>query len=152
MQRDAPFELPARDQARFVISDIQQKSDASFVIVCNGFPFHATELDTPDVYQQVLGMLEDGAPCTGYIEPVASDVDIAAQERAWRDAEINRIKWLRERHRDEQEMGGVLTLSGEEFGELLHYLQALRDWPQSTVFPDAGQRPTPPASIIAFTS
>lgn len=67
------------------------------------------------------------------------------QERAWRNAELARINWLRERHRDEQDMDSGTTLSDKQFRELLVYRQALRDWPQAEGFPLPENRPvTPP--------
>lgn len=65
-------------------------------------------------------------------------------ERQWRDAQINRLRWLRERHLDEREAGRATTLTAEMNAELLDYLQALRDWPQSQVYPDGQQRPAEP--------
>ncbi|MCU1730608.1 MULTISPECIES: phage tail assembly chaperone [unclassified Pseudomonas] len=80
--------------------------------------------------------------------PHAVIVDLPAVERAWRNSELERIKWLRERHRDQQELQTVTTLSNQQFSQLLAYLQELRDWPQSDAFPDAEQRPIAPSWII----
>ena len=68
-------------------------------------------------------------------------------ERAWRDAELAELVWLRDRHRDQLEIGAATTLSAEQFSELLLFMQALRDWPQSEVFPDVSARPVPPAFL-----
>ncbi|MBC3420525.1 hypothetical protein HU748_08065 [Pseudomonas sp. RW3S2] len=64
-----------------------------------------------------------------------------AREREWRDAAVTAVLWLRERHRDEQDLQRSTTLTQEQFTELLNYLQALRDWPQSEAFPAIEQRP-----------
>lgn len=77
-------------------------------------------------------------------EPV---LDLEAQERAWRDGELSAVMWLRERHRDQLEISESTTLTAEQFNELLVYMQALRDWPQSPDFPDSQYRPTAPAWI-----
>lgn len=77
--------------------------------------------------------------------------EVASQERAWRDGELAARQWLRDRHRDEQDLGRPTTLSNEQFTELLAYLQALRDWPQGEAFPDALQRPQPPSWIDLYT-
>ncbi|MGE8187935.1 phage tail assembly chaperone [Pseudomonas sp. NPDC086278] len=69
---------------------------------------------------------------------------LADMERQWRDGELSRVLWLRERHRDQLEVAGPLTLTTEQFNELLVYMQALRDWPQSPDFPDSQLRPTAP--------
>lgn len=68
-------------------------------------------------------------------------------ERGWRDTEFSRVQWLRDRHRDEQEQQMVTTLTDEQFAELLGYLQALRDWPQSNAFPASDSRPVAPPWI-----
>lgn len=72
---------------------------------------------------------------------------LANTERDWRDEELAACQWLRERHRDEQDLGRATTLTGEQFVELLGYLQALRDWPQSELFPDTEERPLAPPWI-----
>jgi hypothetical protein len=69
---------------------------------------------------------------------------LSVRERLWRDAEIERVKWLRERHRDQLDIGEQTTLMPEQFNELLVYMQALRNWPQSPDFPDSQHRPTAP--------
>ena len=69
------------------------------------------------------------------------------QERQWRDAELASHQWLRDRHRDEQDLQRDTTLTTEQFTELLGYLQALRDWPQAELFPDFRERPASPSWI-----
>lgn len=71
----------------------------------------------------------------------------AMTERRWRDTELASLIWLRDRHRDQLDIGGETTLTAEQFGELLVYMQALRDWPQSENFPDSGYRPSAPKFI-----
>lgn len=68
-----------------------------------------------------------------------------ATERIWRDAALVKPCAVRDRHRDEQELFRPTTLTPERFVELLDYIQKLRDWPQSTTFPDSTQRPLAPA-------
>ncbi|QUW64401.1 phage tail protein [Pseudomonas synxantha] len=82
----------------------------------------------------------------GKPEP-AFTVDPAIPERAWRDVEIESVKWLRERHRDEVDSARPTTLTVEQSGELLDYVQALRDWPQSPKFPVQKYRPKKPGWI-----
>ncbi|QIH07168.1 phage tail protein [Pseudomonas sp. BIOMIG1BAC] len=72
-------------------------------------------------------------------------------ERAWRDGEFAGVLWLRERHRDQLEVSANPTLSVEQFQELLTYIQALRDWPQSKAFPDTDHRPNPPPWLAEQT-
>jgi len=83
--------------------------------------------------------------------PGLTTAEVEAQERAWRDAELAARQWLRDRHRDEQDLGRATTLSEAQFAELLDYLQKLRDWPQAEAFPDSTQRPTPPDWIGLYT-
>ena len=80
-------------------------------------------------------------------EPVTPPV--MASERLWRDNEIERIRWLRERHRDEADMGMIPTLSTVQFKELLTYIQSLRDWPESKDFPNVEARPVLPDWVEA---
>lgn len=72
-------------------------------------------------------------------------------ERYWRDGELSARQWLRDRHRDEQDLGRPTTISNEQFAEFLAYLQALRDWPQAQAFPDMQKRPPAPDWIDLFT-
>ncbi|HDS1679143.1 TPA: hypothetical protein QEM39_000619 [Pseudomonas putida] len=85
------------------------------------------------------------------LDETARAARLAEQERAWRNSEVERVKWLRERHRDEQDLQKETTLTAEQFAQLLTYLQELRDWPQSTAFPDATQRPVAPSWIADQT-
>lgn len=72
---------------------------------------------------------------------------IEAAERDWRDGAVSAVLWLRERHRDEQDLLRATTLTPKQFAELLTYLQALRDWPQSEAFPAAEYRPASPSWV-----
>ncbi len=76
---------------------------------------------------------------------------LSQDERAWRNAQVESIKWLRERHRDEQDLQRDTTLAPPQFAGLLSYLQALRDWPQSEFFPEIEHRPIAPPWIAEQT-
>ncbi|MEN5239106.1 phage tail assembly chaperone [Pseudomonas sichuanensis] len=80
--------------------------------------------------------------------PPAVPVD---SERQWRDTELAALVWLRDRHRDQLEIGGQTTLTPEQFTELLIYMQQLRDWPQSPEFPESSARPVAPPWIAEQT-
>lgn len=80
-----------------------------------------------------------------------SPSQIADNERAWRDSQLSSVKWLRERHRDQQDIGCPSTLTAGQFQELLVYMQALRDWPQSSYFPEQTLRPMPPDWLSSQT-
>ncbi|NMX27279.1 phage tail protein [Pseudomonas sp. WS 5406] len=79
--------------------------------------------------------------------PPPSAETLAMLARQWRDAEIESVRWIRERHRDEVDSGRATTLSMNQSGELLDYVQALRDWPKDIGFPAVSSRPVPPAWI-----
>lgn len=96
-----------------------------------------------DDYEQ---WLKDG----GKPKP-AFTLDPTVSERAWRDAEIESVKWLRERHRDEVDSDRPTTLTVQQSGELLDYVQALRDWPAAVDFPEKEARPVPPSWIAEQT-
>lgn len=69
---------------------------------------------------------------------------VQADERAWRDTQIASVEWMRDRHRDQVEVGVQTTLTAAQYIELLQYIQSLRDWPQSAAFPTPADRPQPP--------
>jgi len=75
----------------------------------------------------------------------------ADDERAWRDGVLAEMMALRDRHRDQLEIGGETTLTAAQYMGLLVYMQALRDWPQSEAFPDSAQRPVAPPWIADQT-
>ena len=78
--------------------------------------------------------------------PPPSPEVLAAQARQWRDAEIESVQWLRNRHRDEIDSLRPTTLNTDQSGELLDYVQALRDWPKAPGFP-TDDRPLRPSWI-----
>jgi hypothetical protein len=83
----------------------------------------------------------------GGIPIPAEEQSDAVKERAWRDSQFTMVKWLRERHRDEADLGLTSTLTDEQFKDLLSYMQALRKWPQEANFPQVLQRPPIPQWI-----
>lgn len=147
---DQEMDPKIASQPLATIKNIQRKADGTFIVECNGYPFHATAIDTPDIHAQVLDMIEAGEPFTEFVEPTPSVTDQQVVERDWRDSELERSRWLRERHRDEQELQVETTLSSENFSELLAWFQALRDWPQSSAFPSSEQRPQRPAWLAGY--
>lgn len=98
----------------------------------------------------IIGRNSEGLPVIVDLPKPSSD-EVAAAERAWRDREIDGLSWLRERHRDQLEIGFDPTLGVEQFIELLIYMQGLRDWPQSLDFPAHDQRPIQPDWIAEQT-
>ncbi|MFV2945261.1 phage tail assembly chaperone [Pseudomonas japonica] len=100
-------------------------------------------LISPERYTQLKGQQlyinTDGEPDIR-VDALAPD----ERERLWRDAELARVAWLRDRHRDEVDLQLDTTLTAEQFVELLGYMQALRDWPTATGFPEPADRPAVP--------
>lgn len=86
-----------------------------------------------------------------HLNPPQTQEQIETAERDWRDGAMVKVTWLRERHRDEQDMGRDTTLLAQQFSELLSYLQSLRDWPQSDQFPLEAHRPMSPGWLTALT-
>ncbi|UWS65376.1 phage tail assembly chaperone [Pseudomonas mosselii] len=82
---------------------------------------------------------------------IISQDQLELRERAWRDNQLAGVQWIRDRHRDQVEIGAPPTLAAEQFNELLVYLQALRDWPQSEQFPEVEHRPVAPPWIAEQT-
>lgn len=85
------------------------------------------------------------------LQMMVEPVDYSKEERAWRDVGLTKVTWLRDRHRDQLEIKVPSTLSSEQFKELLEYMQALREWPQSSGFPDSQYRPVAPPWITEVT-
>lgn len=98
---------------------------------------------------RLLKVDEAGRPVLGNL-PVPAYRDISKGERNWRDQSMLAPIGLRDRHRDQLEMRVVTTLSAEQFSELLIYIQALRDWPQSEAFPSRDARPVAPIWISSL--
>ncbi|WP_413791976.1 MULTISPECIES: tail fiber assembly protein [unclassified Pseudomonas] len=82
--------------------------------------------------------------------PPATAEELASAERMWRDARIESVRWLRERHQDEVDSARPTTLTGDQLRELLDYVQALRDWPQTPYFPNLERRPVAPLWIAGL--
>lgn len=95
---------------------------------------------------KIISASTDGVPIA-IDPPPPSEEQKASQERAWRDIQVSEAVGMRDRHRDQLEIDVETTLTAEQFKELLVFMQALRDWPQSPDFPDSESRPVAPAWI-----
>lgn len=107
-------------------------------------PFHVSLIWVECDSAVAVGWLNVGGELVAPIAPIEGPIELAAAGRAWRDEAIESVKWLRERHRDEVDLGLGTRLSAVQFRELLEYLQSLRDWPQDKGFPAPESRPAPP--------
>ncbi len=118
---------------RFTVAGVQRMTDLVFV---------PDDMGNKD-WVSYLEWVADG----GQTLPKSTVEEAANEERRWRDSELLDLAWLRDRHRDQAEMGADTTLTTEQYAELLSYMQLLRDWPQSDSFPDTSKRPVPPVWI-----
>ncbi|RON16040.1 phage tail assembly chaperone [Pseudomonas frederiksbergensis] len=75
--------------------------------------------------------------------------ELAAIERAWRDARLAETDGVVSRHRDEQEEGVETTLSADQYAELQAYRRALRNWPDAGEFPLIDHRPQAPEWLLS---
>lgn len=70
------------------------------------------------------------------VEPPAPGAEqLAAAIRSERDRRLSAVLWLRDRHRDELELGLATTLNVAQYSALMTYIQALRDLPEQAGFP-----------------
>lgn len=117
-----------------------------------GWPPDAVEVDaeifeefallTPPAGKRRIGG-PDGLPA--WADDISSEGKAdPSHARAWRDSEIARVAWLRDRHRDESDLGVTQSLTDAQYRTLLEYIQELREWPSSVGFPELG-RPVAPA-------
>ncbi|MBV4475230.1 phage tail assembly chaperone [Pseudomonas botevensis] len=83
--------------------------------------------------------------------PPLEPAEVAANERAWRDAQLALTDPLVSRHRDELEEGRDSSLTAEQYAGLQVYRRQLRDWPQGEQFPLAEHRPPAPAWLAEQT-
>jgi hypothetical protein len=112
-------------------------------------PANATDVAPPAFgFDEQAVMTADG----WVVEPVveldpASDEpseDLASAARTMRDGLMADDRWLIERHRDQIDLGASCSMTAEQYQALLNYLQALRDVPQQSGFPDLIEWPSRP--------
>ena len=89
-----------------------------------------------------LSLNAKNKPCLIKVEQDSNA--LATMERRWRDTQLSLNEWLVTRHRDDREMSVPSVLTDEQFAELLVYRRALRDWPESELFPKVSHRPAEP--------
>ena len=81
------------------------------------------------------------AEVDAHINPAPSAEQLADTVRAERDRLIESVRWRIERHNDELSLGSEPT---EPLEPLLQYVQALRDVPQQSGFPESVEWPQCP--------
>ncbi|WP_124298615.1 phage tail protein [Pseudomonas chlororaphis] len=105
---------------------------------------HAALFEEQVATGKVIEWGDDGYPFLAD-PPPASQVDLAAWERYWRDAQLLSTDPLVSRHRDELEEGSETTLTPAQYSELQVYRRSLRNWPENGEFPLADHRPVTPS-------
>ncbi|MGF6315837.1 phage tail assembly chaperone [Pseudomonas frederiksbergensis] len=85
----------------------------------------------------------DGLPILIDSTP-ATEFELIASARRWRDEQLMATQWLVDRDRDEEAASVPLTLTTDDFHDLLDYRQELRDWPLTSGFPKETSRPLAP--------
>ncbi|MHC8342546.1 phage tail assembly chaperone [Pseudomonas sp. RT6P73] len=95
-----------------------------------------------DEYQQWLA--SGGVPLPAMLGAPEAKPEPATVARALRDQELSASQWLVDRDRDEQAAGTPMTLSSDQYHELLDYRQDLRDWPSMANFPKDFSKPLAP--------
>ena len=119
---------------------------------------HALPADSVEVtyelHQELLTQLssgrvlssEGGLPVTIEAPPPSAEA-IAARIRAERDAKIDALQWIIQRHQSEIALGLTPTLNEPDYLALQAYVQQLRDVPTQPGFPMSIEWPEPPLFI-----
>lgn len=111
-------------------------------------PERHAELIEATTKGQIIQAGPDGAPvAVGAPAPPAEAIAIVVRRR--RDAEIARLRWFVERHRDEITLGVTTTLTPEDFTLVLQHIQLLRDLPDQAGFPADVEWPTLAPELFA---
>ncbi|MBK1970823.1 tail fiber assembly protein [Brevundimonas diminuta] len=97
---------------------------------------------------RILSANDDGAPVT-VTPPAPSAEQLAIDARRRRDSEIAAVRWLVERHRDEQALQIATTLTAEDYRLVQEHVQALRDVPEQVGFPHVIDWPVLAPELLA---
>lgn len=100
---------------------------------------------------RILAADEAGQPITVEAPPPSAEA-LANQARRRRDAEIAQVRWLIERHRDEQALQISTTLTPEDYRLVQEHVQVLRDVPEQDGFPHAIEWPILDPALLATGS
>lgn len=115
-------------------------------------PAHAT-VDAPPAFDFDQLLVREGDAWVVRPPPEETPAEtpeaIAPDPRLERDARIEAVRWLIDRHRDERELGLTTTLTAEDYRLVLDYVQALRDVPEQAGFPEAIDWPVLPPELLA---
>lgn len=143
-------------QLRLALADALAAAEAAAAAVQPTMflvPAHAYADAPPAFGFDEVAVRRDGAWVVEAIPaPVAeapSEEDLAAAARSQRTAQISQVRWLVDRHRDEEVLQRPTTLALADYLALLVYVQNLRDVPEQAGFPIDIVWPTLPAGITA---
>ncbi len=126
-----------------MISDIQKKSDGTYVIKFYGVPYHADPETTPEVYQEVLDAIQSGAEVAIFKEPVIAPLpesEKVTMERQWAMAELAR---------SDRALTPDFPVSSTDREKIMAYRTQLRNPLRSNHkdFPDPAWRPQWPEGV-----
>jgi len=127
--------------------------DGTGAVLCTyrGYPFQCSELETPDEWAQIQGLVASGdIEIAPYVAPAAPTSEAvaafdAATVKVQRDALLAQSDWIVSRHRDQRDSGVPTSLTNDQYVGWLTYRQALRDITLQDGWPSNVSWPTSPA-------
>ncbi len=121
------------------ISNIQKKSDGSFVVNYNNMPYHISYSDEmSEKYMWILEYAENHIESISeYIEPDVNIIDKYSEEyaRAKRDNLLNKADIILMKYQEQAALG-IIQENNEYYNALLQYRQNLRDITKQLDFPE----------------
>lgn len=121
------------------ISNIQKKSDGSFVVNYNNMPYHISNSDEmSEKYMWILEYAENHIESISeYIEPDVNIIDKYSEEyaRAKRDNLLNKADIILMKYQEQAALG-IIQENNEYYNALLQYRQNLRDITKQLDFPE----------------
>lgn len=121
------------------ISNIQKKSDGSFVVDYNNMPYHISNSD--EMFEKYMWILEYAEnhieSISEYIEPDVNIIDKYSEEyaRAKRDNLLNKADIILMKYQEQVALG-IIQENNEYYNALLQYRQNLRDITKQLDFPE----------------
>lgn len=121
------------------ISNIQKKSDGSFVVDYNNMPYHISNSD--EMFEKYMWILEYAEnhieSISEYIEPDINIIDKYSEEyaRAKRDNLLNKADIILMKYQEQAALG-IIQENKEYYNALLQYRQNLRDITKQLDFPE----------------
>lgn len=121
------------------ISNIQKKSDGSFVVDYNNMPYHISNSD--EMFEKYMWILEYAEnhieSISEYIEPDVNIIDKYSEEyaRTKRDNLLNKADIILMKYQEQAALG-IIQENNEYYNALLQYRQNLRDITKQLDFPE----------------